>query len=440
MTTTPQKCRQHDKPHNSTFPLNRRGFLKTALKAGAAVAAAPMIVPGAVLGRDGGVSPSERIIMGGIGIGNRGRYVLSCFLPQPDVQFVAVCDVQAKRRESVKKMVDEQYGNGDCAMIQDMRELLARTDIDAVLIATGPNWHATAATMAAKAGKDVYCEKPCTKNIAQSLLLRDVFRRTGRVFQAGTQRRSLPNFMFAIDLARFGKLGKLHTLYAHPGGLDPKQSGWLPAEPEPAKGDVDWNMFLGPAAWRPYNKNLMDAFNFEKGGGLVGGGCLEWGSHCVDLCQWANNADDTAPVEYEPKDGQLHARYGNGVKLILRNEGWLKLGSCPVRFEGETGWVETGDNADMVASSDALLVGRGARIAGYPANFHVRNFLDCVKTRARPRADADIACRAHIACHAANIALYLNRKVRFDPVKNEFIGDNEANRLRSEALREPWRI
>ena len=440
MTTTLQKCRQHDKPRSSTFPLNRRGFLKTALKAGAAAAVAPMIVPGAVLGRDGGVSPSERIIMGGIGIGNRGRYVLSCFLPQPDVQFVAVCDVQAKRRESIKKMIDEQNGDGDCAMIQDMRELLARTDIDAVLIATGPNWHATAATMAAKAGKDVYCEKPCTKNIAQSLQLRDVFRRTGRVFQAGTQRRSLPNFMFAIDLARFGKLGKLHTLYAHPGGLDPKQSGWLPAEPEPAKGDVDWNMFLGPAAWRPYNKKLMDAFNFEKGGGLVGGGCLEWGSHCVDLCQWANNADDTAPVEYEPKDGQLHARYANGVKLIMRNDGWLKLGSCPVRFEGETGWVETGDNADMVASDNALLVGRGAKIAGYPANFHVRNFLDCVKTRGRPRADADIACQAHIACHAANIALYLKRKVLFDPVKNEFIGDDEANRLRSEALREPWRI
>jgi len=423
-----------------TAPLNRRGFLKTAFTAGVAAATAPMVVRAAVLGRDGGVSPSEQIILGGIGIGNRGRYVLSCFLPNPDVQFVAVCDVQAKRRESVKKMVDDHYGNRDCAMIQDFREVLARTDIDAVLIATGPNWHATAATMAAKAGKDVYCEKPCTKNIAQSLLLRDVFRRTGRVFQAGTQRRSLPNFMFAIDLARFGKLGKLHTLYAHPYGLEPKQSGWLPAEPGPAKEDIDWNTFLGPAAWRPFNKKLMDAFNFEKGGGLVGAGCLEWGSHCVDLCQWANNADDTAPIEYEPKDGQLHAKYANGVKLILRNEGWLKMGSCPVRFEGETGWVETGDNADMAASTDALLVGRGAKIAGYPANFHVRNFLDCVKTRGLTRANADVACQAHIACHAANVALYLKRKVRFDPVKNEFIGDDEANRLRSEALREPWRI
>jgi hypothetical protein len=145
-------------------------------------------------------------------------------------------------------------------------------------------------------------------------------------------------------------------------------------------------------------------------------------------------------VEYEPKDGQLHAVYPNGVKLIMRNEGWLPLGSCPVRFEGETGWVETGDNADMVASDEALLIGRGAKVAGYPADFHVRNFLDCVKSRAQTRANADVACQAHIACHAANVALFLNRKVRFDPKKNEFIGDDEANRLRSEALREPWRI
>ncbi len=418
----------------------RRRFLKNALKAGAFLASAPMVVKGAVLGRDGGVAPSERVVLGGIGIGNRGRYVLSCFLPHPDVQFVAVCDIREARRASVKKMVDEHYGNKDCGTIKDMRELLGRTDIDAVLIATGPNWHALAATIAAKAGKDVYCEKPCTKNIVESLLLRDVFRRTGRIFQAGTQRRSLPNFMFAIDLARFGKLGKLHTLHAHPAGLSTTQSGWLAEEPEPDKNAFDWDMYLGPAAWRPYNRKLLDGFNFEKGGGLVGGGCLEWGSHCVDLCQWANNADDTAPIEYEPVGDQLHAKYANGVKLVIRNDGWLKLGSCPVRFEGETGWVETGDNADIVASDPALLVGRGAKIAGYPADLHVRNFLDCVKTRGQTRANADVACQAHIACHAANISLFLKRKVKFDPVKNEFIGDEEANRLRAEALREPWRI
>ena len=419
--------------------LNRRGFLKTAAKAGA-VLAVPYVIPASALGGSGAVAPSERIVLAGIGIGSRGGYDLGCFLHEPDVQFVAVCDVKANRRKAVKGMADNRYGNKDCATYIDMRELLARGDIDAVLIATGPNWHATASILAAKAGKDVYCEKPCTKNIAQSLALAETFRRTGRVFQAGTQRRSLPNFAFAIELARTGKLGKLQTVYAHPGGLGTEMSGWSTPEPEPPKEEVDWDLYLGPAAWRPFNRKHLDGFNFEKGGGMVGGGCLEWGSHCVDLCQWAADADGTAPVEYEPRDGQLHARYASGVKLVMRNDGWLPLGSCPVRFEGDTGWVETGDDAEIVASSLALLTGRGAKIPGYPADFHIRNFLDCVKTRAQTRANADVACSSHIACHAANVALFLNRKVNYDPAKNEFIGDDEANRLRSEALREPWRL
>ena len=419
--------------------LNRRGFLKTALQAGVLLAA-PQVVRGAVLGRDGGVAPSERIVLGAIGIGGRGTYVLGCFMEEPDVHFVAICDVKAARREAIKQKADDKYGNRDCAMYRDLREFLERSDIDAVLIATGPNWHAAASILAAKAGKDVYCEKPCTKNIAQSLALAETFRRTGRVFQAGTQRRSLPNFIFAVDLARRGKLGRLQTLHAHPGGLKASTSGWLEPEAAPDKEQVDWDLYLGPAAWRPYNKKLLDGFNFEKGGGLTGGGCLEWGSHCVDLCQWANDADRTAPVEYEPQGDQLHARYANGVKLIMRNDGWLKLGSCPVRFEGESGWVETGDDGELVASTDALLIGKRAKISGYPANFHVRDFLDCVRSRGQTRANADAACQAHIACHAANIALFLGRKVKYDPVKNEFIGDEEANRLRSEAMREPWRI
>jgi predicted dehydrogenase len=325
-------------------------------------------------------------------------------------------------------------------MYPDLRQLLARDDIDAVLIATGPNWHATAACLAARAGKDVYCEKPCTKNIVQSLVLAETFRRTGRVFQAGTQRRSLPNFMYAVDLARTGKLGRLQTLYAQPAGLATTTSGWAPAETAPPKEEVDWDLYLGPAAWRPFNRRLLDGFNFEKGGGLVGGGVLEWGSHCVDLCQWAADADHTAPVEYEPKGSQVHARYASGIKLVMRDDGWLPLGSCPVRFEGDAGWVETADNGDLVASDEALLAGKGAKIGGYPADFHVRDFLDCVKSRGQTRANAEVACYSHIACHAANIALFLGRKLQYDPKKSEFIGDEEANRLRSEALRDPWRI
>ncbi len=419
----------------------RRQFLKTAFSAGAAMMA-PQFIPASALGRDGAVAPSERVVVGGIGIGNRGTYDLGCFLQQPDVQFVAVCDIKERRRAAVKKIADTKNGNQDCDTYRDFRELLDRTDIDAVLIATGPNWHATAAGYAARAGKDMYCEKPCTKNISQSLTLADTMRRTGRVFQAGTQRRNLPHFAFACELARTGRLGKLKAVHAHPAGMTTKMSGWMTPEPEPAREQIDWDTYLGPAAWRPFNKKHLDGFNFEKGGGLVGGGVLEWGSNCVDLCQWAVGADNTAPVEYNPPvNGRVVAKYENGVELVIRNDGWLPLGSCPVRFEGEDGWVEAGDSGKMVLSSPELLAGREvAEIGGYPATFHVRDFLDCVKTRSKPKANAEAACFAHIACHAANVAVALGRTLKYDIKKHEFIDDEQANRLRSEALREPWRI
>ncbi|MEQ1905888.1 MAG: Gfo/Idh/MocA family oxidoreductase, partial [Pirellulaceae bacterium] len=288
---------------------SRRRFLKSTLSASALAAFGATIIPASALGRNGTVPPSERIIVGGIGIGNRGTYDLGCFLEQKDVQFVAVCDVKESRRVAVKKIADKHHGNADCKMYRDFRELLDERSIDAVLIATGPNWHATASVYAARAGKDIYCEKPCTKNVVQSLLLAETMRRTGRIFQAGTQRRNLPHFAFACALARSGKLGELKKVYAHPAGMQAMTSGWLEPEAMPDKEIVDWNMYLGPAAWRPFNPRLLDGFNFEKGGGLVGGGVLEWGSHCVDLCQWAVN-DAPPPVEYDaPRDGQLVARY-----------------------------------------------------------------------------------------------------------------------------------
>ncbi len=420
---------------------SRRGFLKTAVTTAGAAVLAPTIIPSSALGRDGAVAPSERVIIGGIGIGNRGTYDLGCFLEQKDVQFAAVCDVKAARRLAVKKIADEKYGNEDCKMYSDFRELLDRSDIDAVLIATGPNWHATMAMNAARAGKDMYCEKPVTKNISQSLILAETMRRTGRVFQAGTQRRNLPHFAFACELARTGRLGALRKVFAHPAGMQAMMSGWLVPETEPDKEVVDWDMYLGPAAWRPFNTKLLDGFNFEKGGGLVGGGVLEWGSHCVDLCQWAVG-DCPPPVEYDaPKDGQLVARYENGTELIFRETGWIPLGSCPVRFEGETGWVEAGDSGKLVLSSPELLAGRTVdEIDGYPATYHVRDFLNCVKTRSQPKGNADAACNAHIACHAANIALHLGRQVKYDNTTHAFVNDEQANRLRSEALREPWRV
>ena len=224
--------------------MQRRRFLKTAFQAGAALAV-PYFVPASVLGKDGAVPPSEQIVMGSIGIGGRGSYVIGCFMEQPDVRFVACCDVRADRRKGVKRRIEERYGIADCPAYRDFRDLLARPEIDAVLITTGSNWHTLLSIFAAKAGKDMYCEKPCSKNIMESLALADTIRRTARVFQGGMQRRNLPHFEFAAELARQGKLGKLETVHAHPGGLGTSTSGWLPAQPEPPKDEVDWDMFLG---------------------------------------------------------------------------------------------------------------------------------------------------------------------------------------------------
>jgi predicted dehydrogenase len=386
------------------------------------------------------VPPSDRVVLGAIGIGNRGREVLLSFLSQPDVQFVAICDIRAGRREAVKKMADERYENKDCVKYNDIHEILARGDIDAVLIATGDRWHTTASILAARAGKDIYCEKPCSMTIAESRALADTVRRFGRIYQAGTQRRNIANFVYVIEeLVHGGKLGKLRSVHANT--LDPKVThNWLPAEPEPPKHEVDWDQWLGPCPWRPFNSQYIQGkwrgyFDFH------GGGILEWGSHTVDLCQWAAKADDTAPVEYEPQGNHMNCLYASGVKLVMRDTGWPKeLGTCCVRFEGDEGWVEAGDYAKINLSPNLAALHKTFNERGTNPAWHVRDFVDCVKSRKTARSNATAAGQSHIACHAAYISWQLGRKLRFDPVKEEFIGDDEANRMRSRAIREPWRV
>ncbi|MFZ5830453.1 MAG: Gfo/Idh/MocA family protein [Planctomycetota bacterium] len=399
----------------------------------------PQFIPGRLLGKDGAVAPSEKITLGGLGIGNRGATVLKDMLDQPDVQFVAVCDSRRERREFVKNMADKHYGTQDCVTFSDMFEILAQPQIDAMLIATGDRWHTLASITAAKAGKDIYCEKPCSMTIAESRALADAMRRYGRIYQAGTQRRNIGNFLLAAELAHSGKLGKLTELHANT--LDPAVTHeWLPAEPEPPKDEVDWDRWLGPCPWRPFNKLYVQGrwrghFDFH------GGGILEWGSHTVDLCQWANQADDTTPILYEPNEGGVTATYANGVKLIERSTGWLGLGTCSVRYVGEGGWVETGDSGKMELFPDKLRSEhRVFTERGTAPVRHVRQFFDCVKSRKQPAANASVACQSHIACHASYISWQLGRTLKFDPAKDEFIGDEEANRMRSRAYREPWHI
>jgi predicted dehydrogenase len=421
--------------------LTRRDLLGRSA-AGAALAV-PWFVPAAALGRDGKAAASERVTLGVIGIGPRGTYDLRAMLKLPDVQCLAVCDAQADRRAAAKQLVDGHYQTKDCAAYRDFHELLARRDIDAVLIATGDRWHAPASILAARAGKDVYSEKPCGLTVAWCQALDDAIRATKRVFQAGTQRRSVANFQAAVRLAHSGKLGKLHTLYASvytPG----VQTAWLPAEPTPSRDVVDWDRWLGPAPWRPFNKAYVKGgwrgyWDFDSGCRL-----LDWGAHTVDLCQWANRADDTMPVEYEPSASRVTARYANGVKLVLdflktpfgQRPGWVQaLGTCPVRFVGDEGWVEVGDSGGIEVQPASLrgeLQGlEGKQEKGLDVSAHARNFFDCVKSRGRPVANSQVMRRSHIACHAAALAWLLNRKLRLDPAKEEFIEDDEANGLRA---------
>jgi hypothetical protein len=427
--------------------MNRRNFPKRTLFGGATLAV-PLIVPARALGLGGAVAPSERIVLAGIGLGPRGQYDLSVMLPEQDVQFVAICDVQRSRREQVKRIADDRYGNKDCSLYRDFHELLARPDIDAVLIATGDHWHALASLEAAKAGKDVYSEKPCGLTIAEVQALAEGIHRYGRVYQAGTQRRSVSNFQYAVHLAQSGKLGRLHTMHASV-YVPTKNYNWLAGEPDPPRDECDWDLWLGPAPWRPYNSRYVAGgwrghHDFEAAGNFP-----DWGAHTVDLCQWANQADQTVPIEYEATPNSIVARYANGVKLICdflptpfgdrAPQYRTSTGTCPVRFEGDEGWVETGDNVEVILSPNLQkslrreFAGTGLSSAG-----HGRNFFDCVKSRARPVCNQDIMRRSHIACFAAQLSWQLGRKLTLDPVKEEFVGDEEANRMRRRATREPW--
>ena len=432
-----------------SLPVNpsRRDFL---LGTAAATAAASLgtVLPSRVLGRDGHTAPSEKITLGVIGIGPRCTYDLKAMLPMEDVRCVAIADVQASRRDAGKLLVDGHYGNKDCKLYRDFRELLDRKDIDAVLIATGDRWHADASILAAKAGKDVYSEKPCGITIEACQELADTMHREKRVFQAGTQRRSVPNFQKAVELAHSGKLGKLHTLYASI--YQPVlENTWLPAESLPPRDVVDWNLWLGPAAWRPFNQKYVDGrwrgqWDFDSGARV-----LDWGAHTIDLCQWANQADDTLPIEYEPGDKNIVCRYANGVKLIVdflpdpfgkRDPHYItRLGTCPVRFVGDEGSVETGDEGEIVVKPESLekeIPEATKRVRGLDVSAHARNFFDCIRSREATAANADVMRRSHIAAHAAAIAWILQRKLTIDPAKEEFVNDEEANRLRSRASRD----
>jgi hypothetical protein len=401
---------------------DRKMTRRTLIQGATAALAAPYVITSRALGQGGTTPASDRIVMGTIGCGGRGTSDMQSLMANDDVQMVAICDVVKDKREKAKAAVDKRYESGDCAVYRDLRELLARDDIDAVLIATGDNWHTLAAVLAAQAGKDMYCEKPMSVTLAEGRALCKAMDRYGVVFQCGTQRRSVPRFAYAVELAQTGKLGELKTLYAEkapPEWFKYHPNATLPPQLEPLKDEVDWDMWLGPAAWRPYNAEYMTRrfwmCSFDFSGGMI----TEWGSHTVDLCQWANSADDTTPVEFELAEGTVVAHY--------------------VRFVGSEGMIYADDDGNMEAEPKSLLSDRNFG-KGYPQENHVRNFLDCVKSRQRPIAPAEGAHRANSTCQVANICQQLGRSLKFDPKREKFVDDPMADRMLARTIREPWRI
>jgi predicted dehydrogenase len=436
-------------PDGGTSPVTRREFLAGAAATGA-VLGAPLFVPAKALGLGGATPPSSRIVLAGIGIGGRGQFVLNWMIPEKDVQFVAVCDVQKKRREVIKALVDKRYGTKDCATYRDFREMLAkRKDVDAVLIATGDRWHALASILAMRAGKDVYSEKPSCMTVTEGQAVVATARKHKRIYQTGTQRLSEAKFTVANELLRTGRLGKVHTVRAHIAPWDDAymRRDHLPGQPEPPKEEVDWDLWLGPCPRRPYNAAYIKGAwrgHYDFHTSCIG----EWGAHTFAQCQVAIGAADTSPVSYtyvknRTGDGMV-TRFASGVQMVLQREGWR--GSCGVRYEGSEGWVAIADGYKAPEVSRPALLADADRLVrayvertGRPMS-HVRDFFDCIKSRKPTVANPEVMHRSMSTVHACNICMWLKRDLRWDPVKEQFVGDAEANKLLARVLRKPWSL
>jgi len=429
--------------------ISRRSFLKSGMVAATTAVAVPYVIPSSALGKDGTAAPSERITMGAIGLGGQGMYNLRNFLTCDDLRILAVCDVDTNHRLGAKKTVDSAYGNKDCSAYNDFRDILTRRDIDTVLIATPDHWHAVIAIEAAKAGKDMYCEKPISLTIAEGRAVADTMKRFGTVYQSGTQRRSNGCFRFAVDTAKSGMLGRLHTLhcYYHNGPTSP------PQKPESVPKGFDYDMWLGPAPLEPYTPRRCHG-SFRWLYDYSGGQMTDLGAHFNDLAQWAHDSQYTGPTEYEgwarfPKDSlfntpvrfEVTATYPDGVKMVLHDESEPGRGPRGNKFVGTDGWVSVDHRGKITASSKDIMrkVNFAQKGYGFMTGHH-RNFLDCVKTRAKTIAPAEIAHRSTTTCHVANICLRLGRKVRWNPKTERFVNDAEADRMLARSMRAPWHL
>ncbi len=447
--------------------INRRGFLKKAGICAAGLAGFPYIVPSSVLGLNGAAPPSEKIVMGFIGVGSMGGGHLRTFLSYDDVRAVAVCDLREMFRQKAKNRVDEHYGDKGCRTYDDFREILARQDIDAVTVVTPDHWHSLIGLEAARNRKDMYYEKPLSMSVTEDKALRETINLYGVIFQFGTQQRSDNRFRLACELARNERIGKLHTIIvsSYPSITCENQQ----TQPKPDRKEFDYDMWLGPAQWAPYTYQRcasramgtlgMWTFIYDYSlGGLSGA----WGIHHVDIAQWGNGTDDSGPVEIEgtgvlPQDGltdtaiewEIEHKYANDVKMIHMNsikaakrfEQFSLYKQVGILFLGSEGWVFVCRERIEASTKSILTTTFGPDEIHLPrSNNHRRNFLECVKTRKQPICPIESAVRSDTICHIDDIAIRLGRKLRWNPEKEEFINDETANRMLTRSMRSPWHL
>ncbi len=432
----------------------RRDFLKGAAGAGFAAAVAS-IVPSSVFGAN---APSNRVVMGGIGIGRMGGWDLTCMMGVPGVQVIAVCDVDSVRAKAAQKKVNAKYAAerglerySGCDVTGDFRDITGRNDIDAVMICTPDHWHALPSIAAVRSGKDVFVQKPVTLTIEEGRALADAVKRYGRVLQVGSQQRSDAKFRMACELVRNGRIGKLKNILVGY-GTDPG-TRVQPVMPVPP--NLDYDMWLGPAPWSAYTENRVhpEASTARPGWLRISDYCLGmvtgWGSHHMDIAHWGMGVEHAGPLEIEgattyPSEGiwDVHGRfsidylYPGGVTLNASNSN--KGG---VTFQGDNGWVWVTRGRIDAEPKDLLKTVWGpGDVNLYKSIEHKQNFIDCVRSRRDPIASAEIGHRSCSSCVLGEISMRLGRKIKWDAETEQIIGDAEANRMLSRPMRAPWQL
>jgi len=437
---------------------NRRHFLRGAVSAAAGAAGFPYVVSSSALGGAGTVAPSERITVGAVGVGPQGSGVMRNFLRQSDAQVVAVCDVKSHVLKAAQELVNGHYNSTGCKAYKDFREVMARDDIDVILAAPPDHWHVLIALAAVRSGKDVYLEKPMGLSLAQDKALRAAVHRNGRVFQFGTQQRSSRNFRFACELALNGRLGKMRTINV----WSPGSSQGGDATPVPVPEWLDYERWLGPAPYTPYTKdrcsNALWWFISDYALGFIAG----WGIHPIDIAFWGGGKAVTTPLTIEGKgtwptkgvcdtamNWNVVITYDSGLTMNFTGDPFPKewaerygrTTSHGTAFEGDDGWVHVDRSGINAQPKELLQTEFGSSDVRLPeSNNHVRNLLDCVKTRGKTVSHIDDAVQGDILCHISDIAIRLEEKLRWDPKAERFENNDAANRRLSRPMRSPWTL